>query len=97
MQEPRAVSIDDESLRTMQAAGVVDSVLTGVVPGYGSHYYTAGGLCFAKVEPTGRPYGYPRRNAFRQPVLEAQLRDCAVALRRDRAAVRLAIRPLHAG
>ena len=75
VQEPRAVSIDDESLRTMQAAGVVDSVLTGVVPGYGSHYYTAGGLCFAKVEPTGRPYGYPRRNAFRQPVLETQLRD----------------------
>ena len=30
---------------------------------------------FATVEPTGRPYGYPRRNAFRQPVLEQQLRD----------------------
>ncbi len=75
VQEPRAVSIDDESLRTMQAAGVVDTVLTAVVPGYGSHYYSPRGICFAKVEPTGRPYGYPRRNAFRQPVLERQLRE----------------------
>jgi 3-(3-hydroxy-phenyl)propionate hydroxylase len=72
--EPRAVSIDDESLRTMQAAGVVDEVLKEVVPGYGSHYFSPSGICFAKVQPTGAPYGFPRRNAFRQPVLEAQLK-----------------------
>jgi 3-(3-hydroxy-phenyl)propionate hydroxylase len=75
VQEPRAVSIDDESLRTMQAAGVIDTVLPCLVPGYGSHYYTPGRICFARVEPTGRPYGYPRRNAFRQPILERQLHD----------------------
>jgi 3-(3-hydroxy-phenyl)propionate hydroxylase len=75
VQEPRAVSIDDESLRTMQAVGIVDEVLRFIVPGYGSHYYTPGRACFARVEPTGRPYGYPRRNAFRQPILEQQLRD----------------------
>jgi 3-(3-hydroxy-phenyl)propionate hydroxylase len=75
VQEPRAVSIDDESLRTMQAAGVVGEVMRFVVPGYGSHYYGPDRTCFARVEPTGRPYGYPRRNAFRQPVLEQQLRD----------------------
>lgn len=75
VQEPRAVSIDDESLRTMQAAGVVEEVLRFVVPGYGSHYYTPRRVRFAKVEPTGRPYGYPRRNAFRQPILEGQLKD----------------------
>jgi 3-(3-hydroxy-phenyl)propionate hydroxylase len=74
VQEPRAVSIDDESLRTMQAAGVADEVLRFVVPGYGSHYYTPGRITFAKVEPVGRPYGYPRRNAFRQPILEGQLK-----------------------
>lgn len=73
--EPRAVSIDDESLRTMQMARVIDAVLSRIVTGYGSHYHSPHGRCFAKVEPTGRPYGYPRRNAFRQPVLEAQLRD----------------------
>src|SRR5690349_8225569 len=79
VQEPRAVSIDDESLRTMQAIGIVEDVLAQTIPGYGSHYFTAGGSCFAQVEPTGRPYGYPRRNAFRQPILERQLRE---ALRR---------------
>lgn len=74
VQEPRAVSIDDEALRTMEAMGVVDTVLDGVVPGYGSRYLTADGRCFLTVLPQGRPYGYPRRNAFRQPRLEADLR-----------------------
>ena len=75
VQEPRAVSIDDESLRTMQAAGVIEQVLEQVVPGYGSRYLTPAGACFLTVLPTGKPYGYARRNAFRQPVLEQQLRD----------------------
>jgi 3-(3-hydroxy-phenyl)propionate hydroxylase len=73
--EPRAVSIDDESLRTMQAAGLVEEVMAQTVAGYGSHYYSARGRCFAKVQPTEQPFGFPRRNAFRQPILERQLRD----------------------
>ncbi len=75
VQEPRAVSIDDESLRTMQAAGVVEEVQRKILAGYGLQYFTPRGICFAKVEPSGTPYGYPRRNAFRQPILEQQLRD----------------------
>lgn len=75
VQEPRAVSIDDESLRTMQAAGVITTVMSHVVAGYGSEYYTPSGRLFLKVEPSEQPYGYPRRNAFRQPTFEAQLRD----------------------
>ena len=73
--EPRAVSIDDESLRTMQAAGLVDEVMAQTVTGYGSHYFSARGRCFAKVQPTEQPFGFPRRNAFRQPILERQLRE----------------------
>lgn len=75
VQEPRAVSIDDESLRTMQAASLVEEVVAETVTGYGSHYYSARGRCFAKVQPTEQPYGFPRRNAFRQPILERQLRE----------------------
>jgi 3-(3-hydroxy-phenyl)propionate hydroxylase len=75
VQEPRAVSIDDESLRTLQAAGVVDQVLESVVPGYGSVYLGPSGRPFLEVKPTEVIYGYARRNAFRQPVLEAQLRQ----------------------
>lgn len=86
VQEPRAVSIDDESLRTMQAIGVVDTVISRVVLGYGSDYFTAGGSCFLRVRPTAKEYGYPRRNAFRQPVFEQQLRDyfCAHAVNETR-------------
>src|SRR5271169_3399171 len=75
VQEPRAVSIDDESLRTMQAVGVVDAVVSRVVLGYGSDSFSARGSCFLRVRPTTREYGYPRRNAFRQPVFGQQLRD----------------------
>ncbi len=72
---PRAVSIDDESLRTMQAVGLAEEVMSQTVTGYGSHYYSAKGRCFAKVQPTEEPFGFPRRNAFRQPILERQLRE----------------------
>ena len=33
--EPRAVTLDDESLRTLQGTGLVDEVLKDVVLGYG--------------------------------------------------------------
>jgi 3-(3-hydroxy-phenyl)propionate hydroxylase len=81
VQEPRAVSIDDESLRTMQAIGVVDTVLSHVVLGYGSDYFSPRGSCFLRVRPTSKEFGYPKRNAFRQPVFERQLREyfCAHA------------------
>lgn len=74
VQEPRAVSIDDEALRTMQAAGLVDDVLATIVAGYGYRYLNPSGRVFASVTPAATPYGYPRRSAFRQPVLERQLR-----------------------
>lgn len=73
--EPRAVSIDDESLRTMQYLGLIDKVRAKIVPGYGSYYYSAGGNCFARVVPDIMEFGFPRRSAFRQPVLEGQLRE----------------------
>jgi 3-(3-hydroxy-phenyl)propionate hydroxylase len=75
VQEPRAVSIDDESLRTMQAIGLIDNVLKDVAQDYGSLYFTAGGRQFAAVMPSTREYGFPRRSAFRQPDLEATLRE----------------------
>src|SRR4051812_1583945 len=73
--EPRAVSIDDESLRTLQYIDLVDRVRERLVQGYGSYYFSAHGSCFAKVVPDTVEYGFPKRSAFRQPVLEAQLRE----------------------
>ena len=73
--EPRAVSIDDEALRTMQAIGLSSEVVRNVALDYGSHYFSATGTRFVAVEPTTREYGFPRRNAFVQPKLEATLRQ----------------------
>lgn len=72
--EPRAVSIDDESLRSMQSIGLLEEVMARVVPGYGLRYLMPSRETFLTVSPAARPYGHPRRNAFRQPVFEAQLR-----------------------
>ena len=74
VREPRAVSIDDESLRTMQAVGLAADVTSRAMLDYGSLYVGATGKSFAFVHPTTREFGYPRRNAFHQIVLEDQLR-----------------------
>ena len=73
--EPRAVTIDDESLRTVQACGLIGEVLPQVVQGYGVHYYSWRGEVFARIEPSVMEHGFPKRNAFRQQVLVGQLRD----------------------
>ena len=68
--EPRAVSVDDESLRTLQAIGVTESFLPLVSKNYGSHYLSPAGKTFAIVEPQLKTYGYYKRNGFDQPELE---------------------------
>jgi len=71
--EARAVTIDDESLRTLQAAGVLDKVLPDIVQSYGVHYYSWRQRLFARIEPKSLEYGYPKRNAFRQQLLVKSL------------------------
>ncbi len=67
--EPRAVTLDDESLRTLQSMGLAQDVLRDVVLGYGVQYFDWRGRPFAQIAPTREEYGYPKRNAFRQPLL----------------------------
>jgi 3-(3-hydroxy-phenyl)propionate hydroxylase len=74
VQEPRAVSIDDESMRTMQAAGLASEVQAITARGYGSDYFGPNGRIFASVKPVSREYGFEKRNAFQQPELEDVLR-----------------------
>ncbi len=73
--EPRAVSIDDESLRTLQYLGLYERIRPRINLGYGAQYFDTRGRCFAQVMSTLAEYGYPRRSAFRQPSLEAVLRE----------------------
>ena len=72
--EPRAVSIDDESMRALQSAGLSNEVLKIVTRGYGSIYKGPDGKTFSKVKPTSKEFGFDKRNAFEQPKLEALLR-----------------------
>jgi 3-(3-hydroxy-phenyl)propionate hydroxylase len=74
---PRAVGIDDESLRTFQTVGVADRLLADIVQNTPIRYYTSWGRLIAHVEPSVRPFGWPRRNNFLQPLFEATLRDSA--------------------
>jgi 3-(3-hydroxy-phenyl)propionate hydroxylase len=71
--EPRAVSIDDESLRTLQQIGLAEAVLKDCASEYGSEYLGPDRKPFAVVRPSRSEYGWPKRNAFRQPFLERTL------------------------
>src|ERR1700735_5570861 len=76
---PRAVGIDDESLRTYQSIGIVGRLLEAIVQNTPIRYYTSWGRLMARVEPSVRPFGWPRRNNFLQPLFEAALRENVAA------------------
>ena len=67
---PRGVGIDDESLRAFQAAGLVDHVLPHTTPNHPMHFVNGHGRRFASIEPRTDEFGWPRRNAFIQPLVD---------------------------
>ena len=68
---PRAIGIDDEALRTMQSVGLVDDVLPHTTPWHAMRFLTPKGRCFADIQPMTDEFGWPRRNAFIQPQVDA--------------------------
>ncbi|MFJ3779021.1 bifunctional 3-(3-hydroxy-phenyl)propionate/3-hydroxycinnamic acid hydroxylase [Streptomyces sp. NPDC090075] len=74
VEEPRAVGIDDEALRTLQTFGMAEPVLQDAVRNAPIRYYDSRGRVLAHVAPTQAPQGWPRRNLFFQPDLERKLR-----------------------
>jgi 3-(3-hydroxy-phenyl)propionate hydroxylase len=67
---PRAVGMDDETLRTFQAAGVVDDILPHVTPDHRMLMQNTKGVNLAVIDPRDRPFGWPKRNAFIQPLID---------------------------
>lgn len=67
---PRAIGIDDESLRTLQAAGLAEQVQAHITPDHWMRFVTASGRCFASIEPRTDEFGWSRRNAFIQPQID---------------------------
>jgi len=71
--EPRAIAIDAEALRTLQAAGLYDAVAPDMVLGFRADYVNAAGTRLAEMDLGPTPYGHAQQNAFDQPRLERQL------------------------
>jgi 3-(3-hydroxy-phenyl)propionate hydroxylase len=71
---PRAVGLDDEALRTFQAAGLAEDMLRDMIQNVPMRMYTADKRCVAEILPSTREFGWFRRNLFSQPLGEVTLR-----------------------
>ncbi len=71
--EPRAVALDGESLRTLQAAGLAETITPTIKQGFVARYINGAGTELFTTDVTARPYGFCLQNSFDQPTLERQL------------------------
>ncbi|GAA3204391.1 bifunctional 3-(3-hydroxy-phenyl)propionate/3-hydroxycinnamic acid hydroxylase [Actinocorallia longicatena] len=72
---PRGVGMDDETLRTFQAAGLVDEVLPHTIPHQLLVFVDAAQRDLARLAPPASEFGWPRRNGFVQPLADRVLLD----------------------
>jgi 3-(3-hydroxy-phenyl)propionate hydroxylase len=72
--DAKAISLDDESLRILQLAGLDAAIYPIIVPGTGTRYYGATGRTLVHARGTGdHRFGHPFKNPFAQPDLERVL------------------------
>ena len=72
---PRGVGMDDETLRTFQNAGLAEAVLRHTVPHQVLAFVDARQRDLARLAPPTAEFGWPRRNAFIQPLADRVLLD----------------------
>ncbi|MBI3689710.1 MAG: FAD-dependent monooxygenase, partial [Mycolicibacterium aromaticivorans] len=70
---PRGVGLDDEALRTFQAIGLADAVLPHTVPNQILRFYDGKRRLLAEMAPPDARFGWPKRNGFVQPLVDAEL------------------------
>ncbi|MBV8862582.1 MAG: bifunctional 3-(3-hydroxy-phenyl)propionate/3-hydroxycinnamic acid hydroxylase [Mycobacterium sp.] len=70
---PRGVGLDDESLRSFQAIGLVDRILPHTVPNQILRFVDAKRRVLAEMAPPDARFGWPKRNGFVQPMVDAEL------------------------
>jgi 3-(3-hydroxy-phenyl)propionate hydroxylase len=82
--EAKAISLDAESLRTFQAAGLSEQIERLIVPGTGTRYYDRRDRSLFQANG-GRPYqlGFAFKNQFAQPELEDVLAEVLVRRHAD--------------
>ncbi|MDO9408358.1 FAD-dependent monooxygenase [Patulibacter sp.] len=72
---PRAVALDDDALRVLQAAGIRDGEGLDVLPGGTVRIRGRGGRSLVELGPPPTTTGHPGLAFFRQPQLERVLRE----------------------
>ncbi|MDR2256467.1 MAG: FAD-dependent monooxygenase [Arthrobacter sp.] len=77
--EPRAISITDESLRIMDQLGVLGDLAPQTLLDTGARYTGLRGQVLADVRPGRQRLGHPGKSQFDQPVLEGLLWEAAAA------------------
>ncbi|MGY4711648.1 bifunctional 3-(3-hydroxy-phenyl)propionate/3-hydroxycinnamic acid hydroxylase [Mycolicibacterium sp. CBM1] len=70
---PRGVGLDDEALRSFQSIGVVDAVLPHTVPNQILRFFDGKRRLLAEMAPPDARFGWPKRNGFVQPLVDAEL------------------------
>ncbi|WP_207946791.1 bifunctional 3-(3-hydroxy-phenyl)propionate/3-hydroxycinnamic acid hydroxylase [Actinomadura sp. 7K507] len=70
---PRAIGIDDEALRSMQAIDLVERILPHTVPQHMVRAVNARGRIIAEIAPRTDEFGWSRRNGFIQPLVDREL------------------------
>jgi 3-(3-hydroxy-phenyl)propionate hydroxylase len=70
---PRGVGLDDEALRTFQSIGLADRVLPHTVPNQILRFVDAKRRVLAEMAPPDARFGWPKRNGFVQPLVDAEL------------------------
>jgi 3-(3-hydroxy-phenyl)propionate hydroxylase len=77
--EPRAISITDESLRVMHQIGIAERLAPEMMMDTGARYFGRKGQLLAEVRARQRRLGHPAKSQFDQPVLAQFLLDAARA------------------
>ncbi|WP_268208425.1 bifunctional 3-(3-hydroxy-phenyl)propionate/3-hydroxycinnamic acid hydroxylase [Streptomyces shenzhenensis] len=75
--EPRAVSLADESVRTLQALDLLQELAPDVVWNCDARYFGADGRLLAATRAARSRLGHPPKNFFDQPALERVLHSAA--------------------
>jgi 3-(3-hydroxy-phenyl)propionate hydroxylase len=70
---PRGVGLDDEALRTFQSIGLVDQILPHTVPNQILRFFDSKRKLLAEMAPPDARFGWPKRNGFVQPMVDAEL------------------------
>lgn len=70
---PRGVGLDDESMRAFQSIGLIEAILPHTVPNQILRFFDSNRKLLVEMAPPDARFGWPKRNGFVQPLVDAEL------------------------